>query len=262
MAGRRARSARPTRARSQHVLRTSALAAELVRDARVGPDDLVLDLGAGTGRLTAELARVARRVLAVELDPRLAARLDGRWPNVDVVIGDATRVPLPREPFRVVANVPFAHTNAILRRLLDDPRRPLLRADLVVQWGVALKRALPWPSTLNGVLWAAWYEASVTRRLPRTAFDPPPNVDAGVLVYTRRPASLVPEREWRRYRGFVAAGFRRGIRAVATPKALRRVGFEGAAPRELDAYQWAALYSNITGPSIAASSGRAWASPS
>jgi 23S rRNA (adenine-N6)-dimethyltransferase len=259
VAGRRARSARPTRARSQHFLRTSALAAELVRDASVGSDDLVVDLGAGTGRLTAELARVARRVMAVELDPRLAAQLRGRWPNVDVVVGDATRVPLPREPFRVVANVPFDRTTALLRRLLDDPRTPLVRADLVVAWGVVQKRVLPWPSTLNGVLWAAWYEASVSRRLPRSAFDPPPSVDAGVLVYARRAVPLVQESEWRRYRGFVATAFRSGLRAVATPRALRRMGVEGAAPRELDAYQWAALYSNITGPSIAASSGTAGA---
>jgi 23S rRNA (adenine-N6)-dimethyltransferase len=259
VAGRRARSARPTRARSQHFLRTSALAAELVRDACVGPDDLVVDLGAGTGRLTAELARVARRVIAVELDPGLAARLHGRWANVDVVAADATQVPLPREPFRVVANVPFDQTTAILRRLLDDPRTPLVRADVVVAWGVVQKRVLPWPSTLNGVLWAAWYEASASRRLPRHAFDPPPSVDAGVLVYARRAVPLVPEREWRRYRGFVATGFRRGLRAIATPRALRRMGVEGAAPRELDAYQWAALYSNITSPRIAASSGRAGA---
>jgi 23S rRNA (adenine-N6)-dimethyltransferase len=262
VAGRRARSARPPRARSRHFLRTSGLAAELVRDACVGPNDVVVDLGAGSGRLTGELARAARRVVAVELDPQLAERLRGRWPNVAVVVGDATRVPLPREPFRVVANIPFDRTTAILRRLLDDPRIPLLRADLVVAWGVVQKRVLPWPSTLNGVLWAAWYETSVSRRLPRTAFDPPPSVDAGVLVYARRAVPLVPEREWRRYRAFVAAGFRNGLRAVAAPRALRRLGVAGAAPRELDAYQWAALYSNITGPSIAASPTRPGASPS
>jgi 16S rRNA A1518/A1519 N6-dimethyltransferase RsmA/KsgA/DIM1 with predicted DNA glycosylase/AP lyase activity len=259
VAGRRARSARPTRARSQHFLRTSALAAELVRDACIGTDDLVVEFGAGRGRLTAELSGAARRVVAVELDPKLAAALRGRWPNVEVVSGDATRVPLPREPFRVVANVPFDRTTAILRRLLDDPRTPLVRADLVVAWGVVQKRVLPWPSTLNGVLWGAWYETSVSRRLPRGAFDPPPSVDAGVLAYTRRATSLVREREWRRYREFVATGFRRGLRAVAPPRTLRRLGVAGAAPRELDAYQWAALYSNITGPRTAASTVRSGA---
>src|SRR6185295_9279701 len=109
------------RARSQHFLRTASLAAELVRDAGVGADDVVVDLGAGSGRLTAALAPVARRVVAVELDPAWVCRLAGRWPNVDVVQGDALELELPREPFPVVANIPFDRTTDILRRLLDDP---------------------------------------------------------------------------------------------------------------------------------------------
>jgi 16S rRNA A1518/A1519 N6-dimethyltransferase RsmA/KsgA/DIM1 with predicted DNA glycosylase/AP lyase activity len=233
---------RSGRARSQHFLRTQALAAELVRDAAVGAGDLVLDLGAGSGRLTAELARAARHVVAVELDPRWAGRLCGGWPNVEVVEGDAALVPLPREPFRVVANLPFASTTAILRHLLDDPRVPLVRADVIVEWPVALKRSLPWPSTLNDVVWGAWHSTSLARRLPRSAFDPPPSVDAGVLVFERRTCSLVPERCASDYRRFVAAGFRRGLRAVAATRTLRRLGFSGAAPRELDPHQWAALY--------------------
>jgi 23S rRNA (adenine-N6)-dimethyltransferase len=241
---RRARSARPPgRARSQHFLRSPALAADLVRDAGVHPDELVLDLGAGGGRLTAELAPAARRVLAIELDPRWVAHLRGRWANVEVLEADASTVRLPREPFRVIANLPFNGTNAILRHLLDDPFVPLVRADLIVQWGVAVKRSRPWPSTVNGVLWGAWYTTSVTRRLPRTAFDPPPEVDAGVLVFQRRTQPLVPDRHWRRYRRFVAAGFRHGVRSVAPPRALRRLRLTGRQPRELDPYEWAALFS-------------------
>lgn len=231
MAGRRARRARPPHARSQHFLRATALAAQLVRDAGIGPNDVVLDLGAGSGRLTAELARVARRVVAIELDPRLAARLRGRWPNVEVVEGDATRARLPEEPFRVVANLPFSRTNELLRVLLDEPATPLVRADLVVEWGVAVKRGLPWPSTANGVFWGAFYEASVARRLPRTAFVPPPSVDAGVLVFRRRERPLVAVSAAARYRRFVTTGFRRGVR--------------GAAARDLDAHQWADLFRSL-----------------
>jgi 23S rRNA (adenine-N6)-dimethyltransferase len=246
VAGRRAGRARPDRAASQHFLRSAALATELVRDAGVGPDELVLDLGAGSGRLTSALAGRARRVVAVELDPRWAASLRGRWPNVDVVEGDATLVPLPAEPFRVVANVPFDRTTGILRRLLDDPRTPLVRADLVVEWAVALKRASPWPSTLNGVLWGAWYRFALVRRLPPTAFDPPPSVAAGVLAIERRAVPLVDEHAWRDYRAFVAAGFRRGPRSVASPQPLRR--FRGATARELDAHQWAELFRAVRVP--------------
>jgi len=242
VAGRRARRAPPKRARSQHFLRTSTLAAELVRDACVGPNDLVLDIGAGGGRLTAELARRAGRVVALELDPGWAARLRGRWPNVLVVEADAARAALPAEPFSVVANLPFDTTTAILRHLLDDPGTPLVRAHVVVEWAVAVKRALPWPSTLNGVCWNAWHSFSVARRLPPAAFEPPPAVAAGVLVIERRPVPLVPEDDWRRYRDFVATGFRRWPRAVASPRLLRRLRLTGAAARDLDAHRWAELF--------------------
>jgi len=230
VAERRAGTAhRSGRASSHHFLRRP-VAAELVSDARLTRDDLVVDLGAGTGRLTAELAQAARRVVAVELDRDLTARLHGRWANVEIVEDDAREVELPREPFRVVANLPFAGTNEILRHLLDDPRVPLVRADLVVQWGVAVKRALPWPSTVNGVVWGAWYSTRVARRLPRNAFAPPPSVDAAVLVFERRPAPLVPIELASGYRRFVARGFREGRRLVR------------AEPRQLDPHEWAARY--------------------
>ena len=222
----RARAARrPGGARSQHFLRTQALAAELVRDAGIGAGDLVLDLGAGSGRLTAELVRAGARVVAVELDPTLVSRVRDRWGGVEVVQGDAACIPLPREPFRVVANLPFDRTTAILRHLLDSPLVPLVRADVIVEWGVALKRALPWPSTVNDVVWGAWYSAAVARRLPRTVFEPAPTIDAGVLVFERRAHPLVPPERAGSYRRFVAGGFRRNAKA-----------------RELDPYEWARLF--------------------
>ena len=214
-----------------------------MRASGVGPGDLVLDLGAGTGRLTSPLAGVARKVVAVERDPLLADGLRRRgWSNVDVVEADAVELPLPREPFRVVANVPFARTNDLLHLLFDDPRTPLVRADLVVEWGVGVKRALPWPSSVNGVLWSARYEILVARRLPPSAFDPPPAVAAAVVVFRRRDEPLVPLELSHEYGSFVARGFRRGLGAVAPPAAVHKVAARGATARELDAFQWADLF--------------------
>ena len=209
------------------------------------PDELVLDLGAGRGRLTRELARVARHVVAVELDARWATYLRGRWANVDVLQADAGSVALPSDPFRVVANLPFDRTTAILKHLLDDPLVPLSRADLIVEWAVAVKRSLPWPSTLNGVLWGARYSSSAARRLRRSSFDPPPGVDTGLLVLERRPQPLVPEAHWRSYRRFVAAGFRHGVRAVIPARTLRRLRLAGLEARDLDAFEWAALFAEL-----------------
>ena len=179
----------------------------------------------------------------MELDPALAEELRGRWPNVRLVECDAALAPLPSERFRVVANLPFARTNDLLHRLFDDPAVPLERADLIVEWGVACKRGLPWPSSANGVFWAAFYELSVARRLPRHAFRPPPAVDAAVLVCRRRDKPLVPTTDADRYRRFVAAGFRRGPRAVARPHELRQLAANSAVlARDLDAHQWATLF--------------------
>lgn len=237
---------RSHRGRGQHFLRSSKLAAELVRAAQIQRGDLVLDLGAGTGTLTAALARRARRVIAVEIDPELAAELRRRFPDVEVLAADARRMPLPREPFNVVANLPFDGATAILRRLLD-PRVPLASADVVVEWAVACKRAAVWPSTQLSAYWGAWFELSVVRRLPRSAFAPPPAVDAGVLRIVRRAEPLVPATECRAYGSFLLRAYRHGPRAVVPSAQLKRceaeLGFERhALARDLDARQWAALY--------------------
>jgi 23S rRNA (adenine-N6)-dimethyltransferase len=231
-------------ARGQHFLRSSKLAAELVCGAGVRPGDLVYDLGAGTGVVTRALERAGARVVAVELDPVLARALRARF--ADVIAGDILRIRLPQEPFRVVANVPFAVTTAVMRRLLD-PRVPLLSADVIVQWGFATKRAAVWPSTRLSVEWGAWHELSVVRRLPRCCFAPPPSVDCAVLRATRRFDPLVPLAGAGGYRRFVERGFRDGLRAVVAPRTLKRAATElgfarNADPRDLDPSQWAALY--------------------
>lgn len=226
----------------QHFLRSNRLAAELVRSAGLTRDDLVLEIGPGSGRLTAELARVAGHVVAVEADPLWARELRARLAdNVTVVEANALRFPLPHEPFRVVANLPFGQTTAFLRHLLDDPRVRLEQADVVVEWGYALKRAAVWPSTLLGATWGAWWTFRIDRRLAASCFEPTPSVDAGLLVVARRDPPLVPVADGPEYREFVRRGFKGGLRSVAPPRQVRRIA-RRAAPRDLDVHQWAALF--------------------
>lgn len=240
---------RSHRGRGQHFLRSSKLAAELVRSARVQSDDLVLDLGAGTGALTAALAGRTGRVIAVEIEPELAAGLQRRLPEVQVLATDALRVALPREPFKVVANLPFDGATAILRRLLD-PRVQLESADVIVEWAVACKRAAVWPTTQLSAYWGAWFELAVVRRLPRCVFAPQPAVDAGVLRIVRRVDPFVPVTEHRAYEAFLARGYRDGPRSVVPWRALKRheaeLGLDRhSQARDLDARQWAELYAHV-----------------
>jgi 23S rRNA (adenine-N6)-dimethyltransferase len=248
------RGARP--ARGRHALRSRAFADELVREAGIGAGDLVLDLGAGAGLLTGAIRAARARVLAVELDPALATTVRTRFagdPLVRVVEGDATRVPLPEEPFAVLANLPFAHGTAILRRLLDDPGVPLRQLDAIVEWGLAAKRTRVWPSTQLGCYWGAWFDLSVTRRIARSAFAPPPSVDAAILRAVRRLDPLVPVAEAPDYLALLRAGFssEAPLRRRLPRGLLHRLGHElGFAPdalaRDLDARQWAAVHAALT----------------
>ena len=170
----------------QHHLRDADAAAFVVA-AGVRPGELVLDLGAGHGALTAELAGAGARVIAVELDRRAVARLHARFathPAVTVVHGDLLRVPLPRRPYRVVANLPFATTSAALRRLLD-PRGGLARADLILQRGAAVAWATEPRRRAPAARHAFDLRLGATIRGRR--FVPPALVDAAILVATRRP---------------------------------------------------------------------------
>src|SRR6185312_12799644 len=107
---------------------------------------------------------------------------------------------------RVVANLPFAGSGAILDRLLD-PHGALERADLVVEWGLARKRAETWPATARGIVTAAYFEVWIERRLSAGCFEPRPSVDAAVLVARRRDRPRVPPAEADAFARFVRAGF-------------------------------------------------------
>jgi 23S rRNA (adenine-N6)-dimethyltransferase len=186
-----------------------ALAERLVAEADFRPGELVVEVGAGAGALTLALAERGIDVVAVELDPVWAGRLRDRIrraaPRGRGVQADFLSLPLPARPFRVMGSLPFAATTGVLRRLLDDPGAPLQRADLIVQWEVARKRAAVPPSTLLSTVWAPWWKFRLGARIPAAEFRPVPRVDAGVLIVARRARPLLPPAMAAPYADFVRA---------------------------------------------------------
>jgi 23S rRNA (adenine-N6)-dimethyltransferase len=231
-----------------------------VREAGIAPGDHVLDIGAGTGVITAALADAGATVTALESDPALASVLERRFAGraVTVARADAGRWAWPMETFSVVSNLPFTGSGEILRRLLRDPRCGLEHAHVIVQWEFAEKHAAVWPTTLRSAYWRAWFDVGIAARLARTAFSPAPGVAAAFLRIVRRDRPLVALDAHDAYWRFLARAFEarapltRALHGRLAPRELRRLGpvlgFDASAfPRDLDARQWALLYGFAAG---------------
>lgn len=185
---------RPRRRLGQSFLADEAVLAAILRAAELKPEQRVLEIGAGLGTLTAALADACRQVVAVEVDPALAAFLRHRFagdPRVLLVEGDALTLPLPPpeaapapgERFRVVANIPYAIATPLLRRLLTLGG-VVDRCLLMVQREVAVRlTAAPGARSYGALTLYCRYRAEpgVVAAAPRGAFEPVPAVDS-VLV--------------------------------------------------------------------------------
>lgn len=114
--------------RTQNFIRSAALADRLIDLSGIGPDDVVYEIGAGTGNLTDRLSARVRRVVAIERDEVLCASLRSRFEgrtNVAIRCADFLEHPLPRAPYKVFANPPFDITTAIITKLTSAPTPPM-----------------------------------------------------------------------------------------------------------------------------------------
>ncbi len=241
----------------QNFLHDRADAARLVALAQLERDHLAVDLGAGHGALTAPLADVAGRVVAVERDRALARTLRVRFADddrVQVVEGDLLGVPLPGEPFTVVANLPYAVGTKAVRRLLVDGHG-LRAAVLVLQLEAARRIAGVPRSGRFAATWAPWYSFELVAMLPATAFRPVPTVDAGILRITARRPTLLTAAAFAEHVSVINAAFQTGRgqtvaqrlgslagRPTVARSLLKAAGIDpSATPSQLRPESWAAV---------------------
>ncbi len=191
---------RPSKRLGQNFVTDAGTVRRIVSLAALEPDDVVLEVGPGFGSLTLALLPAARQVTAVEVDPVLAAALPvtvaahaPSFPQrLAVVTADAARIgaaELPGDPpTALVANLPYNVAVPVLLHLLAE--LPSLRRGLVmVQAEVADRMTAPPGSRVYGVpsVKLAWYaDARRAGPVPRTVFWPVPNVDSGLVAFTRR----------------------------------------------------------------------------
>lgn len=178
---------------SQNFLRDPRLANRLVQLADLDANDIVIEIGPGSGAITSHLARRCRQVLAIEKDPTLALRLTQRFASertVAIFATDFLEFPLPSSRYKVFASIPFAITTAIVSKLTTGVSPPE-DAWLVMQREAA-QRFLGQPvGTLVAALMYPWFATQVRHRFRRSDFVPQPGVDVVLLQMSQRPEPLI-----------------------------------------------------------------------
>jgi len=179
----------------QHFLTDASWRARILQHLRVGPGQVWLEIGAGHGEMTRELARAGARVIAVELDARLVERLravSAEWPNVEVVPGDILALDLDgllrQGNFHAYGNLPYYIASPILRRLFELAER-VDSIHVVVQWEVAVRLVARPGRREYGYLSAlaqVYARPEIALRIPPGAFRPRPKVTSA-LVSLRLP---------------------------------------------------------------------------
>ena len=187
---------KPSKSLGQNFVIDSNVCTKIVRTAGVTSDDIALEIGPGLGSLTLAMLEVAKSVIAVEIDPRLAqqlpltvASLFENPENLTVINKDALAVnELPIAPTVLVANLPYNVSVPVLLHLLE--KFPSLRTGVVMVQAEVADRLAAKPGGkeygIPSVKAAWWADVKNVGTVSRSIFWPAPNVDSKLVGFTRR----------------------------------------------------------------------------
>ncbi len=192
----------------QHFLIDDAVLEKILDAAALTSDDTVIEVGPGLGLMTAELAKRAGWVIAIELDNRLAAILTETLQTENVIVlnedvlgtdpanllkGSAPHFPPQLRSYKVVANLPYYITSPVLRHFLEAPVKPQA---MVVMVQKEVSKTIVAEAGDRSVLSIAvqfYGRPSIVADVPAAAFFPPPEVDSAVVkidVYKKPPVAV------------------------------------------------------------------------
>jgi len=212
--------ARAKKSLGQHFLIDSGVLRKIVDAAELSPQDTVIEVGPGLGVLTSELAKRAGHVIAVEMDDNLSALLGKTlsWAtNLTVVHEDILKIKpsallvkadLPMgNSYKVVANLPYYITSAVLRYFLEGDVRPGMMVVMVQKEVARAITAAPGEMSLLSVAVQLYGEARIVSSVSAHSFFPAPKVDSAILKIRLHPRPFIDTARTDSFFGLVRAGF-------------------------------------------------------
>lgn len=242
----------------QHLLNNKEVIKDIINIARISKGDLVLELGAGKGAITNDLSNRARKVLAVEYDQKFIKKLDQlELKNTVIIKQDILKISLPREPFIVVSNIPYAITTPIMKKLLNNPLSNFQRGVLLMEKGAAKRFTSNYVKDPYVIAWRMWFDIQYVKGISRKNFSPPPKVDSAMVKINRKANPIVPYSDYLVFWGLVDYVLKdpqlsldyalRGAFTVPQIKRLKRnLRLKNEIPvAELTEEQWGILYETM-----------------
>ena len=232
---------------AQHFLRSPRMVAELIGHSNLRKNDIVYDLGAGSGVIASKLARRVKYVFAVEIEAAALKKLQYNlqsFENVEILTQNMLTL-APRQPYKIFANIPFSLSADTVRHFAFDVAAPQSMY-LIVQKQFAQK-LVPGSDRFTSQLGAEigpWFAVRIRRPLRRSDFTPPPNVDTVLLEIKRQQHPLLPSSEVDDWRVFIAQSFRSQPYFAALPRERASISSE-LRPSQLTPEQWLALYATV-----------------
>ncbi|GMR19349.1 MAG: 16S rRNA (adenine(1518)-N(6)/adenine(1519)-N(6)) -dimethyltransferase RsmA [Patescibacteria group bacterium] len=238
----------------QNFLIDPRVADDLVKAAEITEKDIVLEVGAGTGAVTRPLAQKARRVIAVEIDPKLTSQLQTNLKglgNVEIIHADILTLSPNHYTLatKIAGSIPYQITSPLIHKLLKLKNRPK-SITFIIQKEVAEKITAqpPKASYLSNFI-ANFGKAEIIRTIQPGAFHPSPKVDSAILKITLYPKPFIsdPGLEAFLHRGF--AHPRKMIKHSLPAETLKKARIDPhRRPATLTQEEWASLYREIAKP--------------
>ncbi|WP_118196619.1 rRNA adenine N-6-methyltransferase family protein [Albibacterium indicum] len=179
----------PVRFTGQHFTIDTILIKDAIRLANIQKEDIVLDIGAGSGFLTIHLVKYSTNVVAIENDNSLVSELRSKFKtnrNVFIVGDDYRKFVVPQKSFKVVSNIPFALTSEILKSLMYSNMEFFKRGCLIMQLEAAQKLIRKKYFNPYIVFYHTFFEVGIIYEISPKCFMPPPTVKSALVKISKK----------------------------------------------------------------------------
>lgn len=198
---------------SQNLIKDSNLIDNLISLTDLGRNDTVLDIGAGKGVISKELARRVKQVIAIEKDTDLYQKAKenlSQIENIELKNNDILAYRLPEKEYKVFSNIPFSLTLEITKKLFEEDNRPTI-AYLFMQKEAAEKFVGNplFNESLSSLLYKPLYTCKIIYNFRKDDFDPVPSKDVCMIEFKLKPRSDIDPKMYSLYRDFVTFTFNR-----------------------------------------------------